>query len=142
MSKKESKKDNLNQAMYEMFGVGKAPEAEAPKAAPAEAPKAAPAAKPVEAPKAAPVAENIPVTYLAPGTVLDTVILSSGTTVNGNVAAGDLLCSGSIKGDVVVKNNFALDTNAVVEGNITTATMTMAQGAVIGGTVTMKGNKG
>ena len=26
MSKKETKKDNLNQAMYEMFGVGKAPE--------------------------------------------------------------------------------------------------------------------
>jgi cytoskeletal protein CcmA (bactofilin family) len=73
--------------------------------------------------------------------VSDTVILSSGTNVIGNVAAGDLLCSGSIKGDVTVGNNFALDANAVVEGNITTATMTMAQGAVIGGTVTMKGKK-
>ena len=41
MSKKETKKDNLNQAMYEMFGVGKAPEAE-----PAEEVKPAEEAKP------------------------------------------------------------------------------------------------
>ena len=92
MSKKESKKDNLNQAMYEMFGVGKAPETEAPKAAPAEAPKAAPAAKPVEAPKAAPVAESIPVTYLAPGTVLEGKL----------TARGDVEIAGELKGDVCV----------------------------------------
>lgn len=212
-----SKKENLSQAMFEMFGVGKEPAAEkaAPKAAPApKAPeleadlleeirkevaaevqaevKAAPVSAPAPAPAPAPVVENVPVTYLAPGVTLEgkltakgdveiagqfkgeivtegkvivrslvqsnisagslnvmgggivsdvhikeSILLSSGTCLKGNVFAGDLVCSGAVKGDVEVKGNLALDINASVEGNITTGTMTMAQGAVISGAVTM-----
>ena len=66
MSKKETKKDNLNQAMYEMFGVGKAPEAES--ADEAGSVEVAQSAFAVEAPATAYTGEivAVPVTYLAP----------------------------------------------------------------------------
>ncbi len=82
-----------------------------------------------EAPKAAPVAENIPVTFLAPGTVLEGKL----------TVKGDVEIAGELKGDVVSAGKVVVRNH--VQGNITTATMTMAQGAVIGGTVTMKGKK-
>lgn len=111
-----SKKENLSQAMFEMFGVGKEPAAEktAPKAAPApKAPeleadlleeirkevaaevqaevKAAPVSAPAPAP--APVVENVPVTYLAPGVTLEGKL----------TAKGDVEIAGQFKGEIVTE---------------------------------------
>ncbi|MBR5558834.1 MAG: polymer-forming cytoskeletal protein [Oscillospiraceae bacterium] len=58
-------------------------------------------------------------------------------SVVGNVTAGELVCSGTIKGDLDIKGNLALNEGSIVEGNIVTRTMTMSQGAVITGGVKM-----
>ena len=63
------------------------------------------------------------------------VMLDRAASVVGNVAAGELISSGKIKGDLEVQGNVALNECASVEGNICTKTMTMSQGAVITGGV-------
>ncbi len=65
------------------------------------------------------------------------VTLDSLAWVKGNINAGELISSGMVKGDLVVKGNIALLDGATVEGNITTKSMTMSQGAVIDGSVKM-----
>jgi len=65
------------------------------------------------------------------------VMLDRAASVEGNIAAGELISSGKIKGDLDIKGNVALNECASVEGNISTKTMTMSQGAVITGGVKM-----
>ena len=69
------------------------------------------------------------------------VMLDRAASVVGNVAAGELISSGNIKGDLEVQGNVALNECASVEGNICTKTMTMSQGAVITGGVKMNNSK-
>ena len=65
------------------------------------------------------------------------ILVDEAATVTGNVAAGELVSSGKIKGDLTIKDNLTLNAHSIVEGNITTGTMTMMQGAVITGEVKM-----
>ena len=69
------------------------------------------------------------------------VMLDRAASVVGNIAAGELISSGKIKGDLDIKGNVALNECASVEGNISTKTMTMSQGAVITGGVKMNNSK-
>ena len=153
MSKKESKKENLNQAMYEMFGVGKAPEAE-----PVEevgAVEASQSAFAVEAPDTTYTGEivAIPVTYLAPGIMLEGKLTAKGdveiagelkgdlTTngkvvvrshVHGNVTAGSLhICEAGITGDVHVNDVVILSNNTTVTGNVSAGDL-LCSGSVKG----------
>lgn len=180
-----SAKDNLNEAMFSVFGVGKDPAETA--AAPLPL-----AEDPVVPHVYAPRTTQQAGTYLAPGTVMEgklqttgdveiagyftgditsegkvtlrsnlqgnvtavnlqlfgcrlvgdihasgVVVLDERSAVAGNIRAGELFCSGVIKGDLYVHGNLSLSEKAVVEGNITTTTMTMARGAMISGNLKM-----
>lgn len=148
------KKSNMKQAMYEMFGVGS--DVNAKPAQPAkEEPK--PAAKPVkEEPKsrlaAQPVkeaavrkpaapAEKPAASFLAPGTVLEGTLRSTGdieiagsfkgdistegtvvlhSDIHGNVAASSLDLKGCrLEGDVVIKGLVYISQDSVIIGNVT-----------------------
>lgn len=130
-----SAKENLNEAMFSMFGVGKDPNA-------AETtPKAAPA--PATAPTASQsvIRQETAVTYLAPGSVMEgklkvkgdvniagdfngditatgKVTLHSG--MNGNVTAANVQLMGCrLVGDISATGIVVLDAGASVEGKIT-----------------------
>ena len=65
------------------------------------------------------------------------VVISSGSTVTGNILARDLVCSGQVNGDMDIKENVTLDEQACINGSISTGTMSMARGAVISGALKM-----
>ena len=135
-------KENLNEAMFSMFGVGKDPAA-----APASAEKtvAQPAVKPVEKPVAAPAKKN---TYLAPGSCMEGKLKCQGDVDIAGIFKGDIeadgkvsICAdvtGNIKaetlqitachlvGDVEVSGIVVLDEKAVVEGKITAGELVSA----------------
>ena len=111
----------------------------------------------------------VPATFLAPGTSLEGTLKSKGdveiagsfsgeieadgnvtlradatisenSEVTGNMSADELLCSGTITGDITVKCGLALEHTARIYGNISAATISMARGAIIKGTVTTEQN--
>lgn len=198
-----SAKDNFNEAMFSMFGVGKDPAARgepqaaaAPVQAPAPA-QPAPAAKPEPKPAApAPARSGEPRRpfYIAAGSAVEgkltakgdveiagqfkgeltaegkvticadvdstvtaaslhllgcrltgdvhttgTVVINETATILGNVFAGELICSGTIQGNLEIKGNVALDAKSNVAGDITAQTMSMSQGAVISGRLKLGG---
>ena len=229
MSKKnnnQAKKDNFNQAMFEMFGIGKEPDkAGAPEvntgnlsdydvmndpalgldAAPVESAPIAvePAPKAAEpAPKAAEPAHSefshfeaprrSNCTFLAEGTsmegslrcvndveicgdfkgelftegkatihanttsnvtagdlvlidcsltgdaqVRNTVTVNVKSTITGNVAAANLVCSGTIRGNLTVSGNITLTESAQVFGDIKSDTLAISRGAKVSGKVEM-----
>lgn len=70
--------------------------------------------------------------------VSGSITISESSAVSGNVFGDDLFCSGTITGDICVKNSLSLESTARVYGNITAGTIAMARGAVIKGTVSME----
>ncbi len=70
--------------------------------------------------------------------VSGSITVSESSAVSGNVFGDDLFCSGTITGDICVKNSLSLESTARVYGNITAGTIAMARGAVIKGTVSME----
>jgi len=66
--------------------------------------------------------------------------ISENSEVTGNMSADELLCSGTITGDITVKCGLALEHTARIYGNISAATISMARGAIIKGTVTTEQN--
>ncbi len=191
------RKDNMKQAMYEMFGVGSGgaesadPKPSAPVVRPEKEPeKKAVAPTVVERPVEKPAADA---SYLARGTafegtfrsagdveiagefkgdlitegavllrsniqsnitagslnlaqcalvgnvmVSETVTVSQGSKISGNVTAKELLCAGEITGDLNVSGNTTLEEKARINGSVTTGTMAMVKGAVIKGSIEMK----
>ena len=189
-----SAKENFNKAMFDMFGVGKDEEAATQNAqaqtegkVEAAVEKPAPAFEPAK-----PAPRTSPVTYLAPGTVVEgkldakgdveiagvfkgdiiatgkvtirsniqgnvtaeslsilgcsmtgdvkvtgLLTVNKGSVIQGNVSAGEVLCSGQVVGDLSVNGHSAFEESSQVEGNIATQTMTMARGARISGALTM-----
>ncbi len=123
-------KENLNEAMFSMFGVGKAPAAEDHTAEEFTMPE--PVVKPTPLK---------PVTYLAPGSCMEGKLKCQGDVDIAGIFKGDIeaegvvkLCSnmsGNIKaatlelkncrlvGDVEVTGLVILDEKAIVEGKIT-----------------------
>jgi len=57
--------------------------------------------------------------------------------VEGNIEAGDLVCSGTVRGNSDVANNISLNASAKIIGDIITDTMSMERGASISGSLTM-----
>ena len=210
------KKNNFNQAMYDMFGVGSDDSEEldqvemtgeqAETAAPESAAEAeststqvvpaAPVSGYANTPVSAAPYVLVPATYLAPGTefeghfkskgdveiagkftgniesegdvtlhtfmegnitatncslldgelkgdcfVTNRLLINSASRIEGNVVAGDLVCSGAIQGNSEVKGNSSFDSTADVVGDITTGSMCMERGASISGSLTMKGSR-
>lgn len=63
------------------------------------------------------------------------------TSLSAEVQTADeLLCSGTITGDITVKCGLALEHTARIYGNISAATISMSRGAIIKGTVTTEQN--
>jgi len=118
-------KNNLNKAMFDMFGVGKAPEQEKKEAAApakAAAPVAAPAAAPVKTEAPAPVKAEAPVkpTYIAEGIVIE-----------GNITAkGDVEIAGELKGNLV--SDGAATVHSAVTGNISASTIKLIDCCITG----------
>ena len=126
-------KENLNEAMFSMFGVGKAPAEPTPAE---EFAMPEPVAKPVAAP-----APLKPVTYLAPGSCMEGKLKCQGDVDVAGIFKGDIEAEGMVKvcanmsgnikaatlelkncrltGDVEVAGLVILDEKAVVEGKIT-----------------------
>ena len=71
-------------------------------------------------------------------TVSETVTVSQGSKISGNVTAKELLCAGEVTGDLNVSGNTALEAQARINGGVTTGTMAMVKGAVIKGNIEMK----
>ena len=151
-------KENLNEAMFSMFGVGKAPAAEEVKPA-VEEPvvkqeQVAPAAKPVAAPVAAPI------TYLAPGSYMEGKLKCHGDLESAGIFKGDIEADGNVTvranvtgniaaknlmiincrlvGDVNVSGTVELDEKAVVEGKIVADALICA--GRVKGDLDIKGN--
>lgn len=146
-----SAKENLNEAMFSMFGVGKDPNAVESE------PKAAPA--PVATP-AVPQSAATAMTYLAPGSVMEgklkvkgdvniagdftgditangKVTLHSG--MNGNVTAANVQLVGCrLVGDISATGIVVLDAEASVEGKVTAGELICA--GHIKGDVEVKNN--
>lgn len=140
------KKNNMKQAMFEMFGVGSDPAAKEP-APVKEEPKSKPAVAPAKkAPEKTPAAEPVkkPVTavsYLAPGTVMEGTLRSDGnvevsgefkgdittkgtvilrSSIQGNITANSLNLYGcSLTGDIVVTDVVSISQDSTVCGNVT-----------------------
>ncbi|MBE6970738.1 MAG: polymer-forming cytoskeletal protein [Ruminococcaceae bacterium] len=137
-----SAKENLNEAMFSMFGVGKDPNAaENP-------PKATPAAPaPVAAPQNV-ARQDTAVTYLAPGSVMEGKLKTKGdvniagdftgditatgkvtlhSNLNGNVTAANVQLVGCrLVGDIIATGVVVLDSEASVEGKITASDLICA----------------
>ena len=147
-------KENLNEAMFSMFGVGKAPES----AAAAE--PAAPAAKPVVKAAAKPAAPTANATYLAPGSYMEGSLKCKGdihiagifkgnvdseskvvicADVNGNITAKALeLSNCHLMGDVAVSGSVLVADSATVEGKISAGELVCA--GQVKGDLEVKGN--
>ena len=69
-------------------------------------------------------------------TISGSATISENSQLTGNITAEDLHCSGTITGDITVKNGLALEHTSCDFGNITAGTISMARGAVVKGTVT------
>lgn len=115
-----SKKDNFNEAVYSMFGVGKAP---------VEAEKEEVAAE-VEAPE---VKEEIAVE--APAEVKEEVmpltVIAEGTAMEGKlVAKGDVEIEGDFKGDVEAKGKVTICNDYY--GNVTAAALCIKNCTITG----------
>ena len=66
------------------------------------------------------------------------ITVSENSAISGNVTGDEFHCSGTITGDIVVKNGLSLESTARVYGNIVAGTISMSRGAVIKGTVSME----
>ncbi len=154
-----SKKDNFNQAMFDMFGVGKEPVQESVQGTESTA-----AALDTEAlernvvqfrPSDGPELKvlSLPVTYLAPGTRMEGILRSEGsveidgefkgdilaegnvtlrTDVTGNITARNLKIEGCcLTGDARVSDQVHLNSESSVNGNVTAGMLTSG-GTIIG----------
>lgn len=134
-----SAKENLNEAMFSMFGVGKDPNVAE------NEPKAAPA--PAAAPQSV-VRQDTAVTYLAPGSVMEGKLKTKGdvniagdftgditatgkvtlhSNMSGNVTAANVQLMGCrLVGDISATGIVVLDADASVEGKITASDLICA----------------
>ena len=93
-----SKKDNFNEAVYSMFGVGKAPVEEEKEEVPAEVEIPEVKKEEVEVAEVV-VEERLPLTRIAEGTALEGKL----------VAQGDMEIEGEFKGDIEADGGISMD---------------------------------
>lgn len=122
------KKNNMKQAMFEMFGVGSdvsAKSAQPVKEEPKQKAEQQPTKKTASKVAAAPV-EKPAASFLAPGTVFEGTLRST----------GDVEISGGFKGDITTEGTAVLRSD--IQGNISAASLNL-QGCKLEGDVTAKG---
>lgn len=141
------KKSNMKQAMYEMFGVGAdqmiketEEKADGIKVTKSTGAEPIPSVKETAKEPSAPMARSNTASYLAPGTVFEGNIRSSGdieiagefkgdiktegvvvlySNIQGNVTAKSLKLSGcSLVGDVIAKDMVIVSQGAAITGNV------------------------
>ena len=149
-----SKKDNFNQAMYEMFGVGKTPEAKAydnakdsakeaeyseydnaaAEAAAAEAAAAEAAAAEVEAVEIDTELAELKQQAAAQVTAkrdYPATYIAEGTVIEGTVrSVGDIEVAGDVKGDVISEGSVTI--RSAIEGNINAVNLSVISCAITG----------
>ena len=133
-------KDNFNQAMFSMFGVGKDPDAVKAPVSPAPS---VPAKETAPASTPAPVPQPKPRTYIAEGTVCEGNLSSSGDmeiagSITGNVtAAGQIILRAPIVGNVTAEKLHI--SNCTVTGDVhISGTLSLEKGSSIEGNVFAK----
>lgn len=67
-----------------------------------------------------------------------TVEMDAASAITGNISANNIICAGSVTGDLDIKDNLALSDTAVINGNIKMASMSVAKGARITGKLEMQ----
>ena len=72
-------------------------------------------------------------------TATSVVKVDANSSIQGNIVAAELLCSGSIVGDINVKGNATFDSSAIVDANIGAGSIAMERGAKISGKLNMRG---
>lgn len=70
--------------------------------------------------------------------VASTLTVSENASIQGNVSAKDIHCSGVIEGDLDLTGNIMLERTAKVRGNISAGSFTVEKGAVIHGSLDVK----
>ena len=139
-----SAKENFNQAMFEMFGIGKDPNETKTAGADMEAPNTAvkeekatvkketkAEVKKEVKPEVKPVAEQ-------PKTVYQRTILAEGTTFEGNlVSKGDVEIGGEFKGDITTEGSVIIRSD--MTGNIKAHNLDIIAN-VLTGDITVTGN--
>ncbi len=66
-------------------------------------------------------------------TTTETVVIREKASLQGNIKAKEVLCSGAVDGDIVASDNVKLETTARVKGNITAGSLSVERGAFIQG---------
>lgn len=66
------------------------------------------------------------------------VTLNENSTIQGNIHAENMACSGRIIGDLDIQGNLSLDACAQIDGNIKVDTLSVSRGAKISGTIEMR----
>lgn len=61
------------------------------------------------------------------------LILSKGAVITGPVKTGDLICDGTIQGDVNVEGRLELRSNAIIRGQVSYSSIHIAEGAKLEG---------
>ena len=69
------------------------------------------------------------------------VTLNENSTIQGNIHAENMACSGRIVGDLDIQGNLSLDACAQIDGNIKVDTLSVSRGAKISGTIEMRSMK-
>jgi len=67
------------------------------------------------------------------------VVIDENSTLNGNISAAEITCSGKVRGDVDVTGNLSLSERAQIVGGMKVGTMSIACGAKISGNIETKG---
>lgn len=70
-------------------------------------------------------------------TVTTVIKVDAASSIKGNITAAELLCSGSVVGDINVKGNATFDSGAIVDANISAGSIAMERGAKISGQLNM-----
>lgn len=63
------------------------------------------------------------------------VVLGNGGRVTGNLFAGDLICDGTVEGNLTVKRKIVLKKNSVVVGDMKASSLSVEEGVSLQGTV-------
>ena len=66
------------------------------------------------------------------------VRIQEGSSIQGNIATQDLVCSGQVQGDVVASGHVTLARNAKMLGNVTASTISIEQGSIVDGNLKVK----
>ncbi len=65
----------------------------------------------------------------------ESVTIGQGTTINGNVSAGNVTVGGVVNGNICATGEIVIRSSAVITGDLKTASIEVSRGAVINGNV-------